>query len=309
LKKFLRLITNRNFILLLSIVLGLLVRHIGDWVKNLTVPALAIVMVVSLTQISLKSLTNTRLVIKSTLYTILFNFVIFGAIMLLMARFLIKDNDLWIGFVILATAPPGVAIAPFAYIIGGDEKFSVTGMVGAYIASLFLIPFAGLIFIGKNFIQPLNLLIVFVELIIAPIIISQVLVKFKLEKHIAKWRGAIVNWGLFVVIFAVVSLNRAVFFRDFKTLATISLICIVSIFGLWLLTNFVLRKLKFTDEVRKSLVLAATIKNSGFAAASALALFGEKASLPGAILSVYLIIFLILIGLKPRKKPKRDPGA
>ena len=307
-KKFLWIITNRNFILILSIVLGLSIRNMGDWVKNLAVPALAIVMVVSLTRISFKSFANTKLVLKSTLYTILFNFVIFGAVMMVLARLLIKDNDLWIGFVILATAPPGVAIAPFARIIGADEKFSVIGMVGAYIASLLLIPLAGLIFIGRSFIQPVNLLIVFAELIIAPMLISQVLVKFKLEKHISKARGAIVNWGLFVVIFAVVSLNRDVFFRDFKTLAIISLICVVSLFGLWVLTNFILRKLKFKDETRKSLVLAATIKNSGFAAASALSLFGVKASLPGAILSVFLIIFLILIGLKPGENIENKPG-
>ena len=194
-KKFLWLITNRNFILLLSIVLGLSIRNMGDWVKNLTVPALAIVMVVSLTRISFKSFANVRLVLKSTLYTILFNFVIFGAVMMVLARFLIKDNDLWIGFVILATAPPGVAIAPFARIISADEKFSVIGMVGAYIASLLLIPLAGFVFVGKSFIQPLNLLIVFAELIIAPMLISQVLVRLKLEKHISKFRGAIVNWG------------------------------------------------------------------------------------------------------------------
>ncbi len=306
-KKFLWLITNRNFILLLSIVLGLSISNIGDWVKHLTVPALAIVMVVSLTRVSFKSLANARLVLRSTLYTILFNFVIAGAVMIILARFLVRDSDLWIGFVILATAPPGVAIAPFASIIGADEKFSVIGMVGAYIASLLLIPLAGLLFVGKSFIQPLNLLIIFIELIIAPMIISQILVKFRLEKHIDKFRGAIVNWGLFVVIFAVVSLNRSIFFRDFKTLAAISIVCIITIFGLWLLTNLILRKLKVSDEIRKSCVLAVTIKNSGFAAATALALFGDKASLPGAIFSVFLIVFLILIGLKPRKKPQNKP--
>ncbi len=305
-KKFLWLITNRNFILLLSIILGLSIRSMGDWVKNLTVPALAIVMVVSLTQISFKSFTGAKIVLRSTLYTILFNFVIFGAIMMALAWFLIKDNDLWIGFVILATAPPGVAIAPFARITGADEKFSIIGMVGAYIASLLLIPLAGFVFVGKSFIQPLNLLIVFAELIIAPMIISQILVKFKLEKHINKARGAIVNWGLFVVIFAVISLNRYVFFRDFRTLAMISLICVITVFGLWFLTNFILKKLKFKDDTRKSLVLAATIKNNGFAAASALALFGERASLPGAVLSVILIIFLILIGLKPKGKAAKS---
>ena len=68
-KKILWLVTNRNFILALSIILGLLIKNIGDWVKYLTVPALAIVMVVSLKRISLKEFLNFKAVIKPTLYT------------------------------------------------------------------------------------------------------------------------------------------------------------------------------------------------------------------------------------------------
>jgi BASS family bile acid:Na+ symporter len=298
-KKILWLATNRNFILALSIILGLLIKNVGDWVKHLTVPALAIVMVVSLTRISLKAFLDFKAVIKPTLYTLLFNFVIFGAVMLIPAWFLIKDRQLWTGFAILAIAPPGVAIAPFAYIIGADDRFSVIGMVGAYIASLILIPLAGWLFIGKEFVQPLNILIVFAELIIAPMIIAQLLVKFKVEKYIARARGAIVNWGLFVVIFAVVALNREVFFSDFKNLGILALISFVTVFGLWFAVNMISKKVKVEDRVRKSYVLAATIKNSGFAAASALALLGKRASLPGAIMSIVLIIFLILMGLKP----------
>jgi BASS family bile acid:Na+ symporter len=304
LKRFIAIITNRNLILLLAIVLGLSLKTLS-WVRHLTVPALAIVMIVSLTQVSFKEFLSAKKIIMPSLYTILFNYVIFGAVMLLLAWLLIDDRQLWIGFVILASAPPGVAIAPFAYIIGADEKYSIIGMVGAYIASLALIPLAGFIFIGRNFASPLDIFIIFVELIIAPMIISQVLVKLRLDKHLLKWRGAIVNWGLFVVIFAVVSLNRDVFFRDIKTLLIISLISVVSVFGLWGAVNLVLKKLKIKTGIRKSLVLAATIKNSGFAAATALALFGEKASLPGAILSIFLIIFFIIIGFEKKKKNPR----
>jgi len=301
LKKFIAIITNRNFILLLAIILGLSLNTVS-WIKHFTVPALAIVMVVSLTQISFKEFLSARKIIIPSLYTILFNYFIFGAVMLLMAWFLIDDKQLWIGFVILASSPPGVAIAPFAYIIGADEKYSIIGMVGAYIASLAIIPIAAFIFIGKNFASPLDVFIIFVELIIAPMIVSQLLVKLRLDRHLLKWRGAIVNWGLFVVIFAVVSLNRDVFFSDIKTLLIISLISFVSVFGLWGAANLILKKLKIKTGIRKSLVLAATIKNSGFAAATALALFGEKSSLPGAILSIFLIIFLIIISIVEKKK-------
>jgi len=304
LKFTLKIINNRNFILPLSLVLGLLIRDIGSWIKYLTIPALAVVMIASLTQISFKTFFKFRELLKPVLYTILFNYFIFGAVMLVLAWFLVPDRQLWIGFVILASAPPGVAIAPFAYIIGGDEKFSIIGMVGAYIAAVALIPLAGIIFVGQNFIQPLNLFLIIIELIIAPMIISQILIKFKMDKYISKRRGAIINWGLFVVIFAVVALNREVFFKDFKTLGIISLISVVSVFGLWISTGFILKKLRFNERLRKSLILAATIKNSGFAAATALALFGEKASLPGAILSVFLVIFLIVIGIPPKKSQK-----
>ena len=239
LKFIIRIITNRNFILPLSLVLGLLIKDIGSWIKHLTIPALAIVMVASLTQISFKAFLNFKSLLKPVLYTILFNYFILGAVMLILAWFLISERQLWIGFVVLAAAPPGVAIAPFTHIIGGDEKFSIIGMVGAYIAALIIIPLAGIIFIGQNFIQPLNLLLVFIELIIAPMIISQILVKFNLEKYITKWRGAIVNWGLFVVIFAVIALFRDVFFKNYKILGIISLISVLSIFGLWVLLNLI----------------------------------------------------------------------
>jgi hypothetical protein len=53
--------------------------------------------------------------------------------------------------------------------------------------------------------------------------------------------------------------------------------------------------------VRVRLVLFGTIKNSSFAAATALSLFSERASVPGAIFSIFLIIYLIIISLFSRK--------
>jgi BASS family bile acid:Na+ symporter len=260
-----RILTNRNFILILAMVLGLAIKNVPDWIRHFTVPALAIVMVVSLTQISLRSFMDIKAIARPILYSILFNYIIFGALMLIMARFLIDDRDFWIGFVILAAAPPGVAVAPFTYIIGGNEKFSIIGVIGAYIAALAIIPIAGILFIGKSFAQPLNIIIVFIELIIVPLIISQLLIKFKLDKYIKRWRGPVV--------------------------------AAVTIFGLWLVIGFVLKKLRFKEDIRKSLILMGTVKNSGFAAATALTLFGVRASLPGAIFSVFLIIFLLIIPL------------
>lgn len=222
--------------------------------------------------------------------------------MLTAARFLISERELWIGFVIIAFAPPGVAIPPFTHIMCGDVKFSLIGVIGSYIAALVIIPVAGLVLVGQSFIQPLVLIIVFTELIIAPLILSRILIKVKIDNYILKFRGPVVNWGLFVIIFTVIGLNRNVFFNEPETLGKISLICFVTIIGLGLLYEFVTKKLNISRSLSSPIVLLGTTKNAGFAAATALALFGEKASIPGAIASVFIILFLLYLSLKAKKK-------
>ena len=268
----------------------------------MTLPALAVVMIVSMTQVSIKSFLPLKSLIKPVLLTILLNYFVFALVILTMAWLIIPERELWIGFVIIAFAPPGVAIAPFTGILGGDVKFSLMGVIGAYIAALIIIPLSGLILIGQSFIQPLRLIIVFTELIIAPLILSQIFIRTKIDKYILRFRGPIVNWGLFVVIFTVIGLNRSVFFNDPITLGKISLICSVTVIGLGLLYEFLTKKLKVDRSLCSCIMLLGTIKNGGFAAATALALFGDKASLPSAIVSVFLIIFLLYLSFRARKK-------
>jgi len=297
-----KILKNRNFIFILALTLGFLIGDsAGTWIKHLTIPVLAIVMVASLVQFPFENFLNFKSLIKPALYSILVGYFIFGAVLLLLAKFLIRDNELWIGFVILACAPPGVAIPPFTRILGGDEKFSIVGMVSSYIAIMAIFPLAGIIFIGSNFVQPLKLIILFIEVIIGPMIVSQILIRFKWDKYITRHRGTIVNWGLFVIIFVVIALNRNLFFKDLKILGIISLISLISISGLWLLLNLILKKLKFKSSTRKSFVLFGTVKNGPFAATIALGLFGERASVPGAIFSVFLIIYLIILSFTARR--------
>lgn len=297
-----KILKNRNFIFILAFALGFLIGDsAGTWIEHLAIPALAIVMVASLVQFPFENFLNFKSLIKPALYSILVCYFVFGAIILLLAKLLIRDNQLWIGFVLLACAPPGVAVPPFTKILAGDEKFSIIGMVSTYIAIMAILPLAGIIFIGSNFVQPLKLIILFIEVIIGPMIISQILIRFKWDKYIARHRGTIVNWGLFVIIFVVIALNKNLFFKDLKILGIISLISLISILGLWLLLNLILKKLKFKSSIRKSLVLFGTVKNGPFAATVALSLFSEKASVPGAIFSVFLIIYLIILSFTARK--------
>src|SRR4030065_1012651 len=125
-----KILKNRNFIFIFALALGFLIGdNAGTWIEHLAIPALAIVMVASLVQFPFKDLLNLKSLIKPALYSILVSYFISGAVILLLAKLLIRDNQLWIGFVILACTPPAGAIPPFTRMLGGDEQFSIVGMV------------------------------------------------------------------------------------------------------------------------------------------------------------------------------------
>ena len=69
-----KVLKNRNFIFILAFILGLSLGHLVSWIKHLTLPALAIVMVVSMTQISIRSFLPLKSIIKPVLLTVLLNY-------------------------------------------------------------------------------------------------------------------------------------------------------------------------------------------------------------------------------------------
>ncbi|UCB46304.1 MAG: hypothetical protein JSV25_02450 [Spirochaetota bacterium] len=298
----LKILKNRNFLFISALVLGLSLGNHLTWTKHLSLPVIIIVMIVSMTQISLKSLSQINHIFKSVMLAILLNYAVFSAVMLTLARFIIPDEELWVGFVLIALAPPGAAIAPFTSILGGDVEFSLVGVIGAYIAALVIIPVTGLMLVGQSFNQPLGFIIIFSELIVVPLILSQIFIKIKIDKQILKFRGPIVNWGFFIVILAVISLNRNLFFSDLITIWKISMVSFISVIGLGLLYEGFSRRLKTNPIHGKSILLFGTIKHGSFAAATALSLFGDKASLPSAINSVFTVLFLIYLSIKAEKE-------
>ncbi len=302
----LKLLSNRNFIFCLAVVLGLALGDAISWVRHLTIPALALVMTVSMVQMPLSALSFSTGTFKPILWTVLLNYILFGAITLLLAWFLAPNRALWYGFVIVAAAPPGVAIAPFVGILSGNEKYALIGVIGAYLASLLIIPGASLLFIGGDMISPVRILWILLQLIIGPLILSQLIIYFKMSHYVNQWRSKIVNWGLFVVIFTVIALNRDLLFRNPLILARAGIIAFIPIFGMGLLLLFLLPKTNIPRINRSSFMLFATVKNGGFAAATALSLFGENASLAGAVSSVFIILYLVFLTFQAKKLRNND---
>jgi BASS family bile acid:Na+ symporter len=298
---FSKLLTNRNFILVLSIVLGLAIGRVAIWTQPLVLPVIALIMTLSTASIASGDLISLKTMPSRILISLLLNYLILGGIILLMARWLINDNELWVGFVIIAAVPPAVALVPFSFVLGGDTTFSLMGMIGTYLAALVLTPVVMMLFLGVDFFNPARLVVMLLQLIVIPLIASRILLFTGLTQRIERWRGTIVNWSFFVVLFTIIGLNRDVFFGQFEVLLRMAIIAVTITFVLGYAIELIANALHINQATNISLILIGTMKNYGLASAIALTLFSERASIPGSICIVFAVLRMVWLLFHFRK--------
>ena len=289
---------NRNFILPFAFVVGLFFPALAQYTRSLTIPALALIMTISLSDISTRNMLQWKQLSRPLLLGILMNYLLLSSLILLLTFLFIPDITLRIGMIITAAAPPGVAIIPFSAILSGNVLLSLFATFGAYLSAIIITPALLLLLTeAQNFpISPLILNLFY--LIILPIILSRILQQKKILLFLKSWKGTIVNWGFFVVISTVIGLNQVSFFQNYHNLLRISLIALLTTFPLFYLLQFIFRKLNLEESEAVSMILLGTIKNSGFAAALAVTLFDQAVSIPGAIISAVYALYMIWLGRK-----------
>lgn len=289
---------HRNFILPLAFVLGFTCPQLAQWTKSLTIPALALVMTISIAQIPTRQILKWKSLIQPLAIGILFNYLFLGSLLLILNKWFIFQDPIRIGMILVALAPPGVAVIPFTSLLAGNSILSLFATFGAYLSSIFIMPVLFLLLTGAEVFPMSKLILVLSELIILPIIFSRLLLFKDFYKSIIPWKGTIINWGFFVVIFTVIGLNQKAFLEQPNILIKVSLIAFTTTFLGFILLNIILKKMGINQKDRTSMILLGTFKNSGFAAAIALTLFDETTSIPGAIISAVYALYMIWLGGK-----------
>ncbi|GAB4116353.1 MAG: hypothetical protein Kow00103_11960 [Candidatus Caldatribacteriota bacterium] len=290
------LLKNRNFILILAFVVGLFFPGLAYYTRSLTIPALALVMTVSLSDIATKDMWQIKQLSKPFLLGILMNYCLLSSLFLLLTLLFIPDSSLRIGMIIVAAAPPGVAIIPFSAILSGNILLSLFATFGAYLSAIIITPTLLISLTETKNIPVLQLIFNLFYLIVLPIILSRILQQKKILTLMRVWKGTIVNWGFFVVISTVIGLNQKNFFQNYSNLVRISLVAFLTTFPLFYLLKFIFKKLGWKEKEAVSMTLLGTIKNSGFAAALAINLFDQEVSIPGAIISAVYALYMIWLG-------------
>jgi BASS family bile acid:Na+ symporter len=289
---------HRNFILPLAFILGFAFPQLAQWTKSLTIPALALVMTISIAQIPTREIIKWRSLAQPLVIGILFNYLFLASLLLMFTQWFNFSEQIRVGMILVASAPPGVAVLPFTSLLAGDSILSLFATFGTYLSSMFIMP--GLIWLltGSATFPMSKLVITLVELIVLPIILSRFLLFKNFYQAIIPWKGTIVNWGFFVVFLTVIGLNQKTFLEQPDILIKIFFIAFASTFLGFILLNILLKKIGINQKKRISMILLGTFKNSGFAAAVALTLFDETTSLPGAIISAVYALYMIWLGSK-----------
>ena len=292
-----RIVSDRNMLLVLAVISGIFLPDLAVYLKSTTFWILAIVMTFSLSGISSKSLFPLKTVIKPMLKGILLNHFVYGVVMISFA-YLFRDNySLFVGFIILAATPPGVAIIPFTAKMNGNLNYSILGTFGAFMASIFLAPIIIEVFAGSSQVSSFDLFKVMLMLIVTPFLLSRLLLLKPIINPVEKYRGKIIDIGFALIIYTSVGINNQVFFNDFPTLIkVVSVLFVVMFIGSFILKQILKNKLSKPDLISTQLLYS--VKSSGFSVVTAIQLFGNKSAIPATVLSVMTLVYLLFLILK-----------
>jgi BASS family bile acid:Na+ symporter len=200
-------------------------------------------------------------------------------------------GDLRNGWILAAAVPSAVSVIPFTLILGGDMEGTLVSSAALYIIALVLTPILTLVFIGHA-VSVETLLWYVLMLIAVPVVVSRGLRRVKIDPY---GRSVAINISFAVLVIAVAGANREVFFGEPGLLLALIAVAVIKTFGIGVFMDWYGKRKKVAWEQRVPQVLFATHKNTGMAAALAIALLGAQAAMPAAVCMTVDIAWLIFV--------------
>ncbi len=129
------------------------------------------------------------------------------------AALLIADRNVWIGLCPHRRRSSAVGGHSFHRDSGRRETaYTLSGTVAAYLAALAVMPVVFWVFIGPGHADPVKLLWVMLLLIILPLVLSRLILHFRLDGRINPVRGILTDWSFFIVVYTMIGMNRDLIF-------------------------------------------------------------------------------------------------
>jgi bile acid:Na+ symporter, BASS family len=285
---------------LLALLTGLILPHGAAIGKALTLPALTIILTITLLRMPRGFFRHPSKLIFPALWGIIMNYLILGNFIIWSGIFLIRQEGFWIGMVLIAAVPPAVSILALNKMLPAQQDTSFAGLAGAYAGGILIAPLIGLGFL--KFI-PLNysgIILLVVELIVLPLALSRIAIDKDWDSIIEPHEEIINDWCFFIVFYALASSSLFLIRSHFRDVLYIAVIAAASTF----LIGYVIEKVCSFYRVPRgktiSLMFLGTMKNYGLAGGIALTVFNKDAALPATIFAI--VFFIYELDLKRRMK-------
>lgn len=211
------------------------------------------------------------------------------------------EGDVRSGWILVAAVPSAVSVIPFTLVLGGELEGTMVSSALLYLAALFLTPLLTLAIIGHA-VSVITLLWYVGMLLLVPVVVSRGLRRAKIDPY---WRSIIINISFSVLVIAVAGSNRGVFLSEPVLLAALIAVAFIRTFVIGMVWDRHADRGSVPRTERVPHVLFATHKNTGMAAALAIALIGETAAMPATVCMTVDIAWLIYLShfMFPRHRP------
>jgi BASS family bile acid:Na+ symporter len=240
-------------------------------------------MTISLQQISLRN-TIHQASKKIILLAFIVHFILLPVVILSFGYFF--GSPLWEGFVVMAAVPPAVAVVPVTKMLHGNVQQTIISLSFLYIIALVLTPIILLVFLGEQ-VAFGNMLETVVKFIILPLIFSRFLRRLPLS---SKQNSILVNVCFFLVMFAIVGLNRMALVQDTYLLILLTAVIMIRTIGTALAVFIIGEKRNEDREIVIPLALFASFKNDGLGLLIAATVLPPLASVPFIIAIIFEMI-------------------
>ncbi len=298
---FKKAIKNTAFMFLLATLLAFVYPNLAAYLEQYIVLALILLMTFSLTEVKLRGLMDIKADIRSIAMALILNYAFLSGIILILTIFLIKDMAIFRGFVVMAAIPPALAIIPLSTVLKGDTRLALIANASIYIFSILLMPAILILSLGSRAVEPIQILIILIELIIIPLFLSEFISKTAYYEKMKEDRDILINLGFFIVLYVVIGLNRDILLHESRILLIVSIIAFMRTFFSGTLVYNISGMLNVPFERKITYTLFGSYKNLGLSATIALILFGVRTTIPSAVCIIFETLMFTYFSVLIRK--------
>ena len=166
-----------NVIFLLALICGIILPQELPIGNILLLPALMVILTITLLRFPRGFFRCPGPLLSASIQGNVMNYLVLGNFIILSSIFLIHKQELWVGMVLIAAVPPPVDIILLGNLLRTDKASIFTGLAGAYLGALLIIPLICLGFFKYILPNHWNIILIVLGLILLPLALSRIAVE------------------------------------------------------------------------------------------------------------------------------------